>query len=208
MALSGTWSGVEALRDRDTEQYESYTTWAGTTDLPPTALALSALWIGPFVSGVKIALARLGDRAHRSRTRIRVTSNGKYSCVRIWHGFTFQRLDPARAAHLLDTRHHGALSPRAARHHHLLSAAFSAIGMPGPSKHSSAGQNKSPSIPPRTSLMELARSAPTTQTISVAQGMQTARALTANFRARVLAQAGADHMSHTRELFTCSYGPG
>ena len=87
-------------------------------------LALSALWIGPFVSGVKIALARLGDRAHRSRTRIRVTSNGKYSCVRIWHGFTFQRLDPARAAHLLDTRHHGALSPRAARHHRLLDAAF------------------------------------------------------------------------------------
>ena len=38
MTLSGTESGVEALSDRDLLQYESYTTRARATLLPPTAI--------------------------------------------------------------------------------------------------------------------------------------------------------------------------
>ena len=37
MTLSGTESGVEALSDRDLQHYESYTTRAWATLLPPTA---------------------------------------------------------------------------------------------------------------------------------------------------------------------------
>ena len=92
MALSGTWSGVEALRDRDTEQYESYTTWAGTTDLPPTAVRLMShvyrctrLPIGGLHEGrstVIRVVTRNGTSAERNNKR----DIGRQDTVSLTHG--------------------------------------------------------------------------------------------------------------------------
>ena len=56
MTLSGTESGVEALSDRDLLQYESYTTRARATLLPPTAFTYVQMEYCRFVrySGVPV----------------------------------------------------------------------------------------------------------------------------------------------------------
>ena len=63
MTLSGTESGVEALSDSELQLYESYTTRAWATVLPPTAVGLAATTSGTegIVPGAGFGLSQDGD---------------------------------------------------------------------------------------------------------------------------------------------------
>ena len=69
MTLSGTESGVEALCDRDLLQYESYTTRARATLLPPTASGVLANGAVLCPGRLTISAVRAADESSQMRLR-------------------------------------------------------------------------------------------------------------------------------------------
>ena len=64
MTLSGTESGVEALSDRDLQQYEPYTTRAWATLLPPTAMSFVVVFVERSVPAMPSGVWCTASRVH------------------------------------------------------------------------------------------------------------------------------------------------